>query len=66
MAATDRFRRVPDLEIDPLAVSARESQRIARKLREQGRVPRPPPEPEERPRPSLSRGWDRKAEKPIR
>jgi hypothetical protein len=66
MASSERFRRILDLEIDPLAVSAAETQRIARKFR-QGRERRSPQDEgqAEPRRVTVSVGWDRRRNRPI-
>jgi hypothetical protein len=67
MASSDRFRQILDLEIDPLTVSAAETQRIAGKFRQEGRERRRRQDgPQaEVPRVTVSVGWDRRKGRPI-
>jgi hypothetical protein len=64
MAGLDRFRRFVDLEVDPLAVSAAETQRIVRRQRQE-RERRLPQGGSGSARVSLSAGWDRRRRRPI-
>lgn len=68
MAGSDRAYRNPELEIDPMTVSAAETQRIARRMRDQGRERRPQrleADDAEPRRVSLSAGWDKRTGRPI-